>query len=245
MENIIEVSNLTYKMKTKVILKDITFTLREGDIFCIIGPTGSGKSTLGKLLVRDTSNQIKISQKTKKEYVTPTFNCKGDTVYEYVDSTVSKEEVKRCAKELGIIEYLDCRPSTLSYGIQCLLQLLKALLQHPDILILDSILDSVDALTREKVIKYLKKMNRIDHTTIIYITENIEDILFFKKIMILNNGYIQYYGTLESSLKKEDIWRDSHLSYPFEIELSKKLKYYGLVDKPLLSIDKLVDTLWK
>lgn len=245
MENIIEVNHLTCQIEEKLILNDITFSLKKGDFLCIVGAIGSGKSTLERLLFSNTNKKIKIDKNLKMEYIPPIFPLEGDTVYQYLETTKSIEKINDLAKQLGILKYLDCKPSTLSYGIQCLLQLMKSLLKNPDVLFLDSILDGLDTLSREKILKFLKKLNCTEHITIIYATENTNDLLFFKKIMILNQGSLYYFGTLAKAFSSDEIWKNSNLPYPFEVELSKKLKYYGLVDEPLFSIDKLVNTLWK
>lgn len=158
---------------------------------------------------------------------------------------IKKSDVDKLAKTLGVIDILDCKPSTLSYGLQCLVHLMEALIIPCDVLLLDDLLDGLDLALREKVFKYLKKLNRDKNVTIIYATQNSNDILYFKKLIMLNQGKLVYYGKIEDSFLNDELWRSCSISYPFEVELSKKLKYYGLVDKNILSIDKLVNTLWK
>ena len=122
---------------------------------------------------------------------------------------------------------------------------MEALLVNPDVLIIDSLLDGLSMPLHDKVLKFLKSLNYKKNITIIYITENISDALLFRKIAIISDGTIVYNGTLKKSFIDLNIWKKAGLELPFEIELSKKLEYYGLVDGPIFSVDKLVDKLWK
>ncbi len=242
MESIIKLKNMEYKKSEYVVLKHIDFTLYKGDFLCIIGKTGSGKSSFGKMLSNSDIYQnkdlnIKYAYKKSLDYY--------DTLYEYFGVQKNNKEVLELAQNLELSEYLDYKPSSLSYGYQSLICLMEALLVNPDVLIVDSLLDGLSMSLHDKVLKFLKSLNHKKNITIIYITENVSDALLFRKIAIISDGTIVYNGTLKKSLIDLNIWKKAGLELPFEIELSKKLEYYGLVDEPIFSVDKLVDKLWK
>lgn len=247
MEYVMQVKNLTYTKNNTTILKNVDFNLQKRDMVALLGTNGSGKSTLLELLYKHNVKNIKLYKNLTMDYITSSFNFSSDTVYELLlcDSSVTKSNVDKLAKTFGVSRILMCRPSTLSYGMQCLVHLMEFLVKPSDILLIDSILDSLDFDLREKVFKYLRKLNREQNITIVYATENSNDILSFSKLMLLNQGELVYYGKMEDSFLRDELWKKCSIPYPFEVELSKKLKYYGLLDKNILNIDKLVQTIWK
>ena len=72
-----------------------------------------------------------------------------------------------------------------------------------------------------------------------------DDLLYATDIAILKDGQIQTFGKKEDILKDEKVFKECGLNMPFMAELSLKLKYYGLIEDPILDIDKMVKYLWK
>jgi len=98
-------------------------------------------------------------------------------------------------------------------------------------------------VTKEKVYKYLKKLNR-QNVTIICTTNDMNDLVYGKRIIMLGNKNI----VLDSKLNKafnEKLFKENDLELPFMASLSLKLKYYNLIDEIILDINKMVNKLWK
>lgn len=246
MESLIQVKKLKYIKNDNLILNNVTFNVNHGDFISLLGTNGSGKSSLLKLLYKHNLKNIKVCNDITVDYVTSSFTFSSDTVYELLlNEDINKCDIDKLAKVFGVSDILKCRPSTLSYGMQCLVHLMEVLIQPSDLLLLDNILDGIDLELRKKVFKYLKKITSKKNITVIYATNHSDDILYFSKLMLLNQGHLVYFGKMEDSLLDDELWKSCFIPYPFEIELSKKLKYYGLLDKNVLSIDKLVKMLWK
>ena len=102
----------------------------------------------------------------------------------------------------------------------------------------------VDKIKKEKIMKYLKKYKQEENATIIYISSELNDLLFGEEIAILNESELIIESTNEI-LKQESIFKNNKIELPFMADLSNRLKYYGLVEKPIYDLDKMVNHLWK
>ena len=103
----------------------------------------------------------------------------------------------------------------------------------------------IDMDTKEKIYKILKDVNEKKEITIINITHDTEDILYGKKVLLLQDGKILEYGNIEDILLEEKTFTRIGLKLPFMADLSIKLKYYGLIDKLVFDMEEMVDLLWK
>ena len=152
--------------------------------------------------------------------------------------------VKRISKDLKIDNLLEMTPNNLSGGEKELVAIASGLVGNPEIVILDECMSMIDGITKEYIFKYLKKLNRTNKTTIICTTQEMNDILYGKRVVILNDRKI----ILDSKLKKsfnEKIFKQASLELPFMVSLSNKLSYYGLVDETITDMNKMVNKLWK
>ena len=102
----------------------------------------------------------------------------------------------------------------------------------------------IDNNRRSDVLKVLTDLNK-EGMTIINITHNSEELLYGNEIIVLNGGIIQDQGITKELLRKEKLFKNNGLELPFVVDLSYKLKYYGLVDDIVLDIDELVNKIWK
>ena len=103
----------------------------------------------------------------------------------------------------------------------------------------------LDGITKEKVYKYLKKINRENKTTIICTTNDMDDLLYGKRIVMLGNKNIVLDSKTNKAFENEKIFKENNLELPFMASLSIKLKYYNLLDEIILDINKMVNKLWK
>ena len=155
-----------------------------------------------------------------------------------------RESVKEVSALLGIEDILEKEPHSLSGGQKELVSLASALSIKPQILILDEALDMIDNNRREDILNILTELNKMG-MTIINITHNSEELLYGTKIIVMNNGEVKEQGKTKELLRKEKLFKNNGLELPFVVDLSYKLKYYGLVDDIVLDMDELVDKIWK
>ena len=268
MNNIIEMKAVNFKYGEKEIFNNLNLNIKEGSFISIIGPNGSGKSTLMKLIVGlyKAEGEIKVdniimAQETYKEirskigivFENPDNQFVAETVMDEIafsaeNMNYEKKEIRNRVREVGklldIESIMEKEPHSLSGGQKELVSLASALVTKPKILILDEALDMIDNNRRSDVLKVLTDLNK-EGMTIINITHNSEELLYGNEIIVLNGGIIQDQGPTKELLRKEKLFKNNGLELPFVVDLSYKLKYYGLVDDIVLDIDELVNKIWK
>ena len=247
------INNLNYKN----IFKNLDLEINDKEFITIIGSSASGKTTLVNFLSKKIeSDNVTIDY--KKEEISVVFddidsNFIYDTVIENLvfpleNLNYSKEEIdhklNKIIEYLKIEELLNSNINTLSGGEKELIVIAAALITEPKLLILDEPFIMLDNIQKEKIFKLLKKINRELKTTIIYLTNDTESIIYGKTIGVITNKQITK-GNLKDILKNEKLFKNAKQKLPFMADLSLKLKYYDLIDDIILDESKMVDVLWK
>tara|TARA_B100000575_G_scaffold281445_1_gene272109 strand:- start:4272 stop:6038 length:1767 start_codon:yes stop_codon:yes gene_type:complete len=218
--------NFSYVENQKV-LTDISFKILPGQTFAIVGPTGSGKTTITKLLTKFyeiSSGKIMIDNINIDDFKIHNIRNRigvilqdvflfADSVHNNItlfDDTISKIEVEKAAKELGIHDFISSLPggyqfnvtergSTLSAGQKQLISFLRVLVNNPDILILDEATSSIDSYSEELIKTATKKIT--DGKTSIIIAHRLSTIESADKIIYMENGRIVEQGNHEELLE--------------------------------------------
>ena len=198
------------------VLKGISFSVKPGETLAIVGPTGSGKTTIINLISRLynlNSGQINIDDRSINEYK---LNCLrsnigvilqdvflfADTIQNNVtlfDENISKDEVVNAAKELGIHEFIMSLPenynfnvqergNTLSAGQKQLIAFMRVLIKNPDILILDEATSSIDSYSEDLIKNATKKITK--NKTSIIIAHRLATIEAASTIIYMEDGVI-------------------------------------------------------
>lgn len=269
MANIIIAENLSYSCGKNKILDNISFTVEKGTFTSVIGSSGCGKSIIGKALLglvefdgNVTISDIKVSKNNIskiKKYVDIVFenpdnqfiidNVEEELVFILENLNYSSKEIEYKINE--IVELLDIKEllkksmNQLSSGEKQLVSLATILIKEPKVLIIDNAFTMLDGVTKNNVLKILKKLKKEKDMTVIFITSNINDTVYSDKIIVLDNGKIVLEGTKDAVYKEEKLLKKCGLNLPFMVDLSNKLSYYGLVDKTILNMENMVDKLWK
>jgi len=165
-----------YSRKDYDILKDISFNIYKGDFIAIIGPNGAGKSTLLNIISETIKPYKGKVIKEGKVVMLP-----QNPVSLFVKNSVRKdlmdinEDYIDLVREFGVEHLLDFHPYDLSGGELEIMALIKVLLVSPDVLVLDEPTKGMDILYKEKIGKFLKKLNNRG-MTIITVSHDIEFI---------------------------------------------------------------------
>jgi molybdopterin-binding protein len=214
----IELRNIS-KRFSDFCLKDISFTVEQGDYFILLGESGAGKSMLletiaglvqpesGSLIMEgnDMTHQKiqnrKIGLVFQDHAVFPHMTVYENIVYSLHGRKLSHEEKKervcRIAEQLSISDLLDRRPSTLSGGELQRVALARTLIQQPKILLLDEPLASLDSRIKSDLRSQLRKIHR-QGQTILHVTHDYEEALSLgNRIAVIHNGAIIQEGTPE------------------------------------------------
>ena len=233
----IEIAHLTKEFdnpdKTKLgVLRDISFTVEDGDIYGIIGMSGAGKSTMLRLiglLDSPTSGTITVegrdlstlAGKEKIDYyktigtVFQGYNLlMQKTVAQNVifPLTLSRGYDKRAAKKrvvellelTGLTEKADVYPSQLSGGQKQRVAIARALATNPKLILCDEPTSALDSLTTQSILKLLEDINRRLGVTIIIITHEIAVVKkICNKVAVLEGGVLVDNGPIGQVLDSE------------------------------------------
>ncbi len=214
-------------------LKNVSFKVNKGDRIAIVGKTASGKSTIADLLLRfyDVSEgEILIDGKNIQDhdlynlrfkigYVPQNVFLFSNTVEENIsfgilDSALDsvKEYAAIAAVNKDIEQFQDQyatmvgeRGVTLSGGQKQRLSIARALIKEPDLVILDDCLSAVDANTEFKILSHLN--SSLEGKTAIIITHRISNLLTFDRILVLQDGRLNQYGTHDELMSKGGFYK--------------------------------------
>lgn len=268
----IEVKDLLYpchKNASEYLLDKLTFTLKKGSFTTLAGPIGSGKSILVKILLGllKANGEIKIENLSLCPKNIKQIRTIVGVVFENLDEVFiaetvmdeiafnlenqkkTKQEIKESVKEIsnrmGITHLLERNPHNLSDGEKQLVALASVFVMNPKIIILDDAISMIDENSKRHIFEMLKEYNEKKQVTILNITQNLNDSLYGKDIMILQDGKIILEGSKEEVLKQESIIKGAGLELPFLADLSIRLMYYGVLDHMILDLNEMVNTIWK
>lgn len=209
------------------VLKNITFTVNEGETVALVGATGAGKSSTINILNRFyeiNSGSIKLDGIDIKEYNLNYLRSKITTVMQDVflfsdtilnninlrNADISEERILAAARDVGAEDFINRLPggihynvmergSTLSAGQAQLLSFIRALVYDPKILVLDEATSSVDTETEGMIQQAILKLMK--GRTSIVIAHRLSTIQHADKIIVLEHGEIMEMGTHQELLK--------------------------------------------
>ncbi|MBB6625278.1 ABC transporter ATP-binding protein [Clostridium gasigenes] len=217
--NIVEVKNLSKRFNDKLVLDNVSFEIKKGEIFGLLGPNGAGKSTLintmvglikadnGDVLVGDYSiNKDPINLK-KKIGIVPQeialfeiLNARENLEYfgglYGLKGTMLKERINEAIEIAGLGDCLKKKVKEYSGGMKRRLNIVVAMMHHPEVLLMDEPTVGVDPQSRNHIFEVVKKMNSEFNTTIIYTSHYMEEVEHLcNKIFIMDLGKEVAYGT--------------------------------------------------
>lgn len=214
-------------------ISDISFGIKKGETLGVIGATGSGKSTLIKLLMRfydvgrgaiyiNGEDIRSIEIKTLREKFGVVFQndfISSDTIYENIrfGREIDKSQVEAAAENAMAAEFINgkaegfktklaARGTDLSGGQKQRLLIARALAAHPEILILDDSSSALDYKTDAALRKNLRE--NFENTTSIIIAQRISSIMQADKICVMEDGVIVGYGTHEELMQNCEIYNE-------------------------------------
>lgn len=221
-ETILEVHHLGKSFGSHEILRDIDFSVRLGDVTCIIGPSGSGKSTLLRcinLLEVPSSGEISYhgADIMDKHMNVPEYRSRVGMVFQSFNlfnnmtvlknCTVGQEKVLKKSKEeaeenammylekVGMAPYINAKPKQLSGGQKQRVAIARALAMEPEILLFDEPTSALDPQMVGEVLEVMRKLAK-DGLTMIIVTHEMafaRDVA--KHVIFMGDGVIVEEGT--------------------------------------------------
>lgn len=232
MRTIIETENLikTFQngKETSMILKQLNFSVKEGEFVSIMGPSGCGKSTLLYLLGGldlPTSGSVKFNGedlgKMKAKELSKLRRRELGFVFQFynlVPNLTAKENVelalqickdpldaKKVLCEVGLGDRLDNFPAQLSGGEQQRVSIARALAKNPKLLLCDEPTGALDYNTGKAILKLLQDMCREKGMTVIVITHNSALAPMADRLIKIKNGKVSSMITNENPVSIDEI----------------------------------------
>ena len=228
--------------KDNIIIKNLSLKIKKGERIAIVGPTGSGKSTIIKLILRFfelNSGKINIDDVNIKDYSLKNLRSQislvsqdiflfADSIYNNIslfNKEISDKDVEAAAKEIGILDFINNLPGGFNYNVKergvmlsegqrQLISFLRAYVSNPKILILDEATSSIDSRT-EQLIQYATN-KIIEGKTSIIIAHRLSTILNADKILYLDNGMIKEFGSHKELIKIDNGFYKKLFEYQFQ-----------------------------
>ena len=228
--------------KDNIIIKNLSLKIKKGERIAIVGPTGSGKSTIIKLILRFfelNSGKINIDNVNIKDYSLKNLRSQislvsqdiflfADSIYNNIslfNKEISDKDVEAAAKEIGILDFINNLPGGFNYNVKergvmlsegqrQLISFLRAYVSNPKILILDEATSSIDSRT-EQLIQYATN-KIIEGKTSIIIAHRLSTILNADKILYLDNGMIKEFGSHKELIKIDNGYYKKLFEYQFQ-----------------------------
>ncbi len=245
-------------------LSDISIDINAGDFVAVIGANGSGKSTFAKhingLLLPsngsvvvdgyDTKDKNKIWELRKKVgmvFQNPDNQLVATTIEDDIAfgmENIGIEEYemrKRVEWALNLVDMADLRnkePHLLSGGQKQKVVIAGALAMHTSYLVLDEPTSMLDPKGRKEIFDTIKRLNKEEDITIIYITHFMSEAAEFDKIIVLDKGKIALTGTPKNIFLHHNKLQKLNLELPQVTLLARQLSENGLKISPNILNEK-------
>ena len=225
---VLNIKNLFFSYEKKPLLKDISFSLKEGEFLSIVGSSGCGKSTIIKLIAgieRADSGVIEsksIGYMPQRDLLLPWRNILDNILLPVeINKKNLKEEKKRALeylKRLKLDEYKNSYPHELSGGMKQRVSFLRTLMTRGEILLLDEPFSALDMITKEQLQLWLLEILKEFKKSVIFITHDINEAIFLSdRILVCKNSPMdsfeeyQITSQIKSSPEKRNILKNKIL----------------------------------
>ncbi|MGW0484800.1 ATP-binding cassette domain-containing protein [Nonomuraea sp. NPDC003214] len=190
------------------VLRGVTFTVKPGETVAIVGETGSGKSTLTKLVPRIydvTEGRILVDGVDVRDWDLDSLRSQISTIEQ--DIVLFSRSVAEFIAELddGYDTVIGERGVTLSGGQRQRLAIARALLTDPAILVLDDSTSAIDSATEDKIQQAIGRI--LDGRTTLLITHRLSQIRWADKVLLLRRGELVDYGTHDELIERSRLYR--------------------------------------
>ena len=218
MEKFLELTNISKSYGSDKVLDNINFKIKNNEFFTILGSSGSGKSTIIRMIggfIQPSSGKIIFENKIINDQ--PIFDRPFNTVFQdyalfpnmnvfnnvgfglkikNVNKNVIKEKVFEVLSIVGLESFANRMPQELSGGQQQRVALARAIICEPKIILLDEPLGALDAELRKQMQLFLKEIQKKINIAFIFITHDQEEAIFLSdRIAVLNQHKFEQIGT--------------------------------------------------
>jgi ABC-2 type transport system ATP-binding protein len=215
---VIQVDNLTHRYGDRVALDRVSFEVRQGEIFGLLGPNGGGKSTLFRILstmmaptdgraaiaghdverdpaaVRRTVGVVFQTQSLDKA-LTVEENLRAQGHLHGLSGTLLRERMAAAMERLGLKDRRGDLVETLSGGLRRRVEIAKALLHRPQVLLMDEASTGLDPAARRDVSRHVEMLRQHEGVTILLTTHILDEADRCDRLVLLHQGRIVAEGS--------------------------------------------------
>ena len=214
----IEVKNLTHRYGDRVALSNVSFEVKKSEIFGLLGPNGGGKSTLFRILstmmvptegkatiagfdvVRDPGavrRHVGVVFQTQSldKALTVEENLRAQGHLHGLSGAVLRERMEAAMQRLGLLDRRKDLVDTLSGGLRRRVEIAKALLHRPQVLLMDEASSGLDPAARRDVSRHVETLRQTEGVTILLTTHILEEADRCDRLVLLHQGNIVAQGT--------------------------------------------------
>lgn len=270
----IKAENVQFEYKRSdyinVVLDDFQLQVEEGEFVVIMGHNGSGKSTFAKLsnaiLLPSKGDVIISGMNTKNEsnlwnireeagiiFQNPDNQIVATIVEEDVafgpenigvESSIIKQRVEESLNTVDMLEYRKRPPHLLSGGQKQRIAIAGVLAMRPKCIILDEPTAMLDPSGRKEVMDIVKKLNKEENMTVLYITHFMNEAIEADRIVVIDEGKIALQGNPREVFSSVEKMRSIGLDIPRVTSLALDLKEAGIdIDTDIIRLEEMVDSL--
>lgn len=258
--SLLEIKNLHFAYDVNnLVLANISFDCGEGEIVCIMGRNGCGKTTLLKNIagiLHPNKGRISLNSKSEKlgdkradlpqigfVFQNPSMQFYRDTLFEELEARVHKsfrdiklreKKIQEILKFFNLTQYIHQYPRFLSLGEQQRLALACALIYEPSILLLDEPTHGMDYEQKERLIHYIKKIQE-KKCTVIIATHEISLITSLKaRVLYMEEKTIKWEGLAQEVLPGRT---------PFKTQISNAMNLIFEKETPFLTVNDVMEVI--
>ena len=214
----IQVQNLTHRYGDRVALSCVSFEVKKGEIFGLLGPNGGGKSTLFRILstmmvptegsailagydvVRDAAavrRHVGVVFQTQSldKALTVEENLRAQGHLHGLSGALLRERMEAAMQRLGLLDRRKDLVDTLSGGLRRRVEIAKALLHRPQVLLMDEASTGLDPSARRDLSRHVETLRQTEGVTILLTTHILEEADRCDRLVLLHQGNIVAQGT--------------------------------------------------
>ncbi|MBU3090505.1 ABC transporter ATP-binding protein [Clostridium sp. CM028] len=224
METIVQIKNVTKKIGKKVIIDDLTFDVRSGEVFGFLGPNGAGKTTTIKMLLGLMSitkgemyiDGLNVEKDFEKAIVKVGGIIENPDLYKYLTGyqnlvhfwrmypDLKKERIDEVIKIVGLEKRINDKIKTYSLGMRQRLGVAQALLNSPKLLVLDEPTNGLDPAGIHELRNHLRTLAREENVAVIVSSHLLSEMeLMCDRVGILQNGKLVRIQDMKEMLEDE------------------------------------------
>jgi ABC-2 type transport system ATP-binding protein len=215
---VIQVENLTHRYGERTALLNVTFEVAQGEIFGLLGPNGSGKSTLFRILstmmaptegraviggcdvVRDRAavrRQVGVVFQTQSldKALTVEENLRAQGHLHGLSGALLRERMEHSMTQLGLEDRRKDLVETLSGGLRRRVEIAKALLHRPPVLLMDEASTGLDPAARRDLTRHIERLRDQEGVTILLTTHVLEEADRCNRLVLLHRGQVVTEGS--------------------------------------------------